>query len=45
MRMHRSGLFRPAPADGLPAIIDLATSLRLEQEALASEDFGRAGMR
>lgn len=37
-------LFRPDPAVTLEAS-DLATALRLEQEALAWEDLGRAGMR
>jgi hypothetical protein len=37
-------MFRPAEGDGLPPI-DLATALRLEQEALVMEDLGRAGMR
>ena len=37
-------LFRPDPAVALDAI-DLATALLLEQEALALEDLGRAGMR
>jgi hypothetical protein len=37
-------LFRPAAGDGLPPI-DLATPLRLEQEALLLEDLGRAGLR
>ena len=37
-------LFRPAAGDGLLPI-DLATALRLEQEALVMEDLGRAGMR
>lgn len=37
-------LFRAAAGEGLLPI-DLATALRLEQEALAVEDLGRAGMR
>jgi hypothetical protein len=37
-------LFRPAAGDGLQPI-DLATALRLEQEALLLEDLGRAGLR
>ncbi len=46
MQLDADGLplFRPGPAVVLDAI-DLATALRLEQEALALEDLGRAGMR
>lgn len=37
-------LFHADPAVALDAI-DLVTALRLEQEALALDDLGRAGMR
>jgi hypothetical protein len=37
-------LFRPDPAVTLDSI-NVASALRLEQEALVLEDLGRAGMR
>jgi hypothetical protein len=37
-------LFRPDPAVALDSI-NVASALRLEQEALVLEDLGRAGMR
>jgi|688.fasta_scaffold2123867_2 hypothetical protein len=46
MELDDEGLpfFRPDPADP-PEAIDVASALRLEQEAQLSEDHGRAGLR
>lgn len=46
MELADEGLprFRPDRADA-PEGIDMAASLRLEQEAQLSEDLGRAGLR